>query len=1766
MSSIDMLENTPLHGSVIRYSELKQTLPKRYNYTDPQKCEKINQLLDERKEILFLPTYLQETSIQDEKYKKAKYKIILSGIFTDGRKVNVVIDGIEPYFEVRIPNLVDGTIKVGRGNSIEYITPSQYIKRVRLLLDRDEITKPEKTSMIKGKPFKYYQEHKSNFIRFYYLKIKNRKEAIKLVRNHGYETTTDDLSCYYRVVCRDYLTSFSTWIKLNNYYEDEVKCLKDITYRINIKDYKPYDGEMSLKKTPDLLKDKTLSMTWDIETWSKEGDVPLPENATDCIFCIGMTFQWVNDQNPFLRIALVDYPSNAKPDHLTIICGSEKNIIKAFADVFEKMRPDFIIGFNDSDYDWNWLINRACVTKGLVSYVANKLDSNISYRGYNDADIMKYNYKKEHVKVEAGTYSDGFTLMMNGYIPIDVRTIFRRLYPTAEQSNLKWYLAKNKLSGKDDMPYQTMFKIYAKLRTIRESEFVKFSSNGDQLEFEFNDTTPITMLEDYQSLKAQLADVNKYCVVDALRCHELIKIRSVIMDHREVSNVSYCSLYDAFYRANGMKVRNITIAIGQNKNLPFGVRFSNVAINAEEEGKYPGAYVVAPKKGLQTSKLSIKERVAKAHLTEHSKRKDLQEWLFTSDDEIEKFYDIIDEYGPVVTEQTKIDEIEEKWGKLPKKFKDFMSEFIGRPITGLDFASLYPSLIRAYNLSPEYCIKNKAHAREVNEKGQHLTKVDFEFNGRRRKAWFVWHNNKIDPYLEDGKTLDPEFQFGVYPYILNKLYEDRKKIKKNMKIFVHQIEEMDVHDTETPGYISKNQEDYDEICFQYNYLNSKQLALKVFMNTFYGEAGNKLSPFFVLEVAGGITTWGVRSIKLAKKFVEDRGCNVRYGDSVAEYTPILVRKDGDLFYIEFKDLASNKEYRQYNGGKEIAFIKGYEIWSDQGWTDIKHVIRHKTNKKMYRVITHTSVVDVTEDHSLLDDQAKEIRTGDALGASLLLNAKPDLTVDQQLVSEELAWVIGLFVASGSCDKYAYDSKSSWAINSLDKSLLNKSILILEQAYPGYTFKILDNSCMYKLIPSNPRKESIQEIVDEWYDICYYGKCKIVPNCILGSDLTIQKSFLNGYYWGDGDKLSGNNTDFDIKSQLFAFKFQMLCINLGYNVSVSCRKDKLDIYRLTITKSIQRKNPKVVTKLMELPQTTAYVYDIETKNHHFAAGFGDIIVHNTDSIYLSVPNDEFTLVDKLYYSGKISKLDYWTKLVEITFTTIKGINIDINDMFILDNRTKFLSMAYEEVLYPVVFTAKKKYYGIPHENLANFKPKNLFIRGLEVKKRGVSELLKTIFNELMWASVNPDNLYSLLELIQDKIDDIYASRSWVIEDFIQTDVFRPNKNNIKVHTFVRRMAEQGIEILSNNRFKYVIVKKYPYKYDYRGRKSNLTIGDKMEKYEVALEKKLEVDLDHYMSGGINGQLARLVVYHEMFHVNPIDNTSEELKIAEDKIYKNATKFVDEYCKQYYSNYNTFGKTYQNMFKTANKLVGGCIKKNDDLTYQLITANVPDDDFEEWFIDLIDKKSVKMSLGHGAQHVNGELRKIDKLDRNGKIKILQKVYYGIPRKSILDIRKKSFRETMSILRRRVREDVTEFRTLYSVYHHGIELIIDVLKDHIKISQNLFEVTDEVKSYKFEDFSTELDVELVNDITLVATTHANKMLNDKKLIIIMDKFKVLYQDILSSHLVIRRTESIVDTLKSKRNSMNRVIMRPDDDIINSVIESNIQQTLIDLKDIDI
>lgn len=1805
-----------MHGRVVHFRDIHKLIPDRDNYLDKTLQKKVKRCIDAESTLLFMTnSTFDDRPMQDGTYSKSKYKLILFGILESGARATVQINNIEPYFEIKIPDVTKNPEALAQQIYEDlFMCDDDFTKfknttnAARVMPEFGFKIEPTRYEVCTGKPLHKFQTHLSNYVKIYFNKLVHRKDAITYVRALGYETAHDDAGSYYRVVCRDYFLQFGTWMSLNNYVIKPSAYLKGDVINIDISDIVPYNEPL----TKHLQKDSTMSMAFDIETYNanNDGEIPLPGNAVHNMFMISATFQWYHAASQLLSVVLVDVPSAPHPDFLTVICDNEQNLILGFAQIFEKMQPELVMGFNSDNYDWPWIIERAQTYPGILSQVVECFDATL-VKDRNDAKSL-YNYKKSVIKIEATLSVDGQNLQTPGYIPFDVMTVFRKLYPVSEQYSLNYFLSKNKLGGKEDMPYLQMFKIYADMRTA-----VGASSVSEEL---------------LQSM----ALVAKYCVVDSARCHDLTNIRNVLQDKREVANISYTSVYDAFYRADGMKVRNLVISRAQLRHL----KISNIAPEGAAEGKYPGAWVFPPIKGLSVSKLSIAERIDKAR----GGYEPYAEWLNVTPDEILAFKTHIAEHGPGPHNTT-----------MRPCFSDMLDEHMGRPITGLDYSSLYPSLMMAYNLSPEYMITDLARAKSVNKitnadgsKTHELYKIKFDFNNDVVRGWSVRHDNHLD-------ATKPEFKFGIFPTILKELFDARKQLKSGLLGLVHWEHErerlMALPAEEFASSAIK--EEFADVCFAYNALDSKQRALKVFMNTFYGESGNKRSPLFMIQVAGGITMAGRDNIKRAYNFVEANGCKTYYGDSVTADTPILIRYTQgplagtiDIRTIDnipdmfVDDEERWEEYPQFkpDEGAPMRIDKqqhmpeqGIETWTTTGWSPLKRVIRHRTNKKIFRINTQNGCVDVTEDHSLLKNDfcslsPKDAKIGDELFHSFptefpnvpkfipseqigniscrtcgedkpqyefykgitkckecewFVRVKNGFTpqmdtyfseklyldnVGKNITIEE-AYVFGTFHSDGSCGEYDCPSgiKRSWAISKQDLKHLNKILECLKIAEPNFKFKILDtikSSSAYKLVPSGRVKTLVEKYRKLFYDKRDY---KIVPSCILNASIDIRKSYWEGLYDGDGWKNDKGRINLCQKGKINIQGIYYLMTSIGItDIGVNSQEAKLDIYWLDVlvnkpTNKIKKifeinidikesyisKKLNIVESLenLSIEKEIQYVYDLETEAGTFHCGVGKLLVFNTDSIYLSMPESQFSQIDIDYYTEKITKLVYWEKMVEITFETIKPLNVAVNEHLIADNGTQFLKLAYEEVLFPVAFLAKKKYFGIPHLSKPNFNANvQLFIRGLEMKKRGVSEVLINVCDDILHTAVAVDNTLSIMEIVQSKIVEFYAT-DWSVPElfaaFIMTGVYKPNKQNVKMHTFKQRMTdERNIDITPGERIKYIIAKKYPYRFDLRGRKIALSIGDKMELADKACEENTPIDIDYYMEKTINGQLARFITYHADFQVAVVDaDDAEELKKAELTNLKLARKYVDTYCAKYYTNYASKGDIYKTIFKKSaavvkDKIVQACgSDKSSAVIIKLLGFSIdPEDNLEEWMLSKIQTEVSKKSKNknYGETFV-AELLTRNTTDKKAYVLQLQDTYYANKNDNISKTSEAHYHERQQILEIRFRQSISMIKNLYHANNSIINAVSTHIKSVINIDNQHNNATDTAPE---KELAAYLDANALQRMESECNDIAAANLQSDTMLAGINELKFIYYNLTCNYEYIYQIRCIVECLKAKRN----------------------------------
>jgi DNA polymerase elongation subunit (family B) len=902
----------------------------------------IRRHMDEGKTVFFMPTDIEETNEYANGYPA--YTLKLFGPLMDGSKAEVVVTGIDVFFDVRVPDRPPTTALLSKAGQarLPELEPgrlSAFDTRLRQVLSEADVS-GVRVESVEALPLRGYHTEPKPYKRVYTHNLQQRKKAIAAARGAGLETASDDRSSYYRKAAREYGIPLSDWATLRDYEyvtgPTEKSPLCTHLFRVPVESYRPLVDTMAPKaqrekaaavkaRNPLLAKDRTLVLTWDIETHSDRGlgDLPNAANDGDQAFAICMTAHWKDDPTPLKTVCLVDVETAPDSRWTTVICGTPKNVLKAFALVWRGFAPDISTGFNDSNYDWPFVVEKARKLR-ILGWMVSTMSAS-PRRSTTDDSAYRWNYSFEKkVKISPEETFLSSYLKVPGCVPIDVRVCYKKLFPkneTQKMGSLKFYLEISGLPSKADMPIARMWHHYE-----------------DALETEGE--------PDARSAE-NMRHILHYCAIDALRCQQLLVRRNLVNDYREVSSLAFVSLFDSHYYAGGMKVCNLLGAYAWRR----GILGSMIPREQEETGKYPGAHVFTPEKGLTPDPGRL------AAIDEAAAR--LRDLLAAEENSVG---------GASASLRARIADAK---AAVAKALADFAHD---RPVTGLDASSLYPSLIMTYNLSPEKILLTAEEAAHWRAQGLTLHPIEFPFNGRTVRGWSIRHGNV------------PE-DIGLYPSVLIDLFNKRAEVKvvlgvhgavkELIEIITGRAKKDGVHVAEavrrvlveaeaeklrtdealgpdapppriSPGAtlaeevadlkrLNRNAREqvvgignlyalarkaageldgegaepsdddlraavlaeYDRACFDWTCANTKQNALKVYMNTFYGEAGNSLSAFFLLQLAGGVTSAGQYNIKLIADEVRRKGFHIKYGDTDSLYLvpPDKYFADCDAEYV-----------------------------------------------------------------------------------------------------------------------------------------------------------------------------------------------------------------------------------------------------------------------------------------------------------------------------------------------------------------------------------------------------------------------------------------------------------------------------------------------------------------------------------------------------------------------------------------------------------------------------------------------------------------------------------------------------------------------------------------------------------------------------------------------------------------------------------------------------------------------------------------------------
>jgi len=740
-------------------------------------------------------------------------------------------------------------------------------------------------------------------------------------------------------------------------------------------------------------------------------------------------------------------------------------------------------------------------------------------------------------------------------------------------------------------------------------------------------------------------------------------------------------------------------------------------------------------------------------------------------------------------------------------------------ITMFDFTSMHTSIIISYNISKGTLLEKKqSNSYESPELDLQGKKIKFYFKKKR----------------------------GFLPELLKDIFEKRKHFKSEYK--------------KNPNPITK----------------ARSNAFKVLSASVHGYIGFFGARYYSLESSASILAFVRKFNKETIEKIKKANHKVIYGDSVSGKTEIWIKEKNKISKINIEDLFEKIDKKNF--GKEYNFKKNIEILTldkkgNSVFKPINYVMRHKSNKKMYRVhFTNNWSIDVTEDHSLIGYQSSHFnQTNECKKNTLsrLIEMKPTEikqkansivslkkipygNISSMNYPKGIYEFLGFFIGDGSfCQnkiqkKQNKDYYLSLSLGKDYEELINKLILPLKR-----------NEWIRNYWHSKTRKGDIkingQKLIKIIKEFCKSknGKKKI-PEFMSRENPENIASFLRGYFTADGTvmirnnspiiKLTSVNKDFIDKTRdlLFlcgisnsVFKENNANKYKNYSSGTSSKniliKNK-DEFMKKVGFILDRKNKRgkieVSAKQRKLIQkydfdlqqvrkiqetkNSEYVYDVEVEDtHKFFAN--NVLVHNTDSVAFE-------------NNGKSEK--EIKKLLEKLNSELPGVmELELEDF-------------YERGLWVTkrsgVSGAKKKYALLDKKG-------QLKIRGFETVRRDWCNLARKVQDKVIRLILENGDEKKALKYITEIVKKIKKRDIQKEEIIIRTQLKKPlsEYKAISPHVIAaRKMKEKEIPISEGNLVEYYVAE--PDKNTTK--KSSKLVRDKVKLPEEEGEYNIEYYLE------------------------------------------------------------------------------------------------------------------------------------------------------------------------------------------------------------------------------------------------------------------------------------------------------------------------------------
>lgn len=1047
--------------------------------------------------------------------------------------------------------------------------------------------------------------------------------------------------------------------------------------------YKKTEKEITYsKKTAtivDILCDKKFDRAGKLTELNVSFNTVFPKLEGDKVTFIGSTFLRYGEKEPDMNHCIVlntcAQPKNTDASKTIIESYStEREVLLAWQELIQRENPDIIIGYNIFGFDYQFMFRRAQENDCLEEFL--KLSKNVDeVCAQKDRETLQYKMEESSIQIASGQHDLHF-IKMNGRLQVDLYNFFRR------EENLTSYkldyvaghfigdYCKSIVAEAEGTKTTTTKIQTGNMTGLQVGSYIHFEEIGHTVEY-YDDGAKFVVTSIYPAEKS--FEIAAHVTPDMTK-----KVRWCLAKDD-------CSPKDIFRLANGSDEDRSVVAkyCIQDCNLVhYLMNKVDVLTGFIEMAKIcsvPMNFLVMRGQGIKLQSFIAKKCREMRTLIPVIEKGDSGEGY----------------EGAIV---------------LPPK----CDLYLDNPVACVDYASLYPSSIISENLSHDSLVWTKEYDLEGNmikttgsmeyDNLPDYEYVDVTFDTFRyvRKtpsaaAQKVKCGKKTCRFAQfpDGKR-------AIMPSILQELLAARKSTRK---LIPQQADE-----------------------FMKNVLDKRQLGYKLTANSLYGGCGAVTSPFYEKNVAACTTAVGRMLLTYAKRVVEecygDAVCETEkhgvvctkaeyiYGDSVANYTPVYVKVNGEIDVCTIEHLAEKygnnawvsclEEGKQE---KEFCELHGVDSWTEKGWTPLYRVIRHAlaSHKKMIRVVTNTGMVDVTDDHSLVNSEGKEI-------------SPKDLVMGMKL---------------------------------LHKPLLDKSV------------------AFSKLVNKNDTGDDQLTKAK----LCFYHQMN-------GFSFRLTKNKIN---------------DFNVEFYSTSYK--------------------------------HNDNPFEVIDIQEIPYT-GYVYDLTTENHHFAAGVGNMIVHNTDSVFftfnLQTPQGE-------PIRGK--------KALEITIELAQQAG-HLASSFLKQPH----DLEYEKTFMPFCLLSKKRYVGMLYETDPDkCKRKEM---GIVLKRRDNAPIVKDIYGGIIDILMKEKNIQKAIDFLKSCLKNIveekYPMEKLIITKSLRSGYKKPQQIAHKVLADRITARDPGNKPSSGDRI--------PFVYIHNPNKKALQ-GEKIETPTFIVENGIKIDYSFYITNQI-----------------------------------------------------------------------------------------------------------------------------------------------------------------------------------------------------------------------------------------------------------------------------------------------------------------------------